>query len=307
MQQLTECPVCKSAQISYHSKVSDRHYGIKGEFTLNNCNACKLVFLNPMYNDQELMKFYPEESYYAYHMNFDETKKPAGFIKSILKKIYYFINPERNKKFFKDPGSILDIGCGNGWLLYKLKQKGWNVKGVEPSSVAAKIGNDAGINIFNGILLDTKFNDAEFDVVHSNHSFEHIYNPNEVLDEIYRILKKGGRLFIGIPNYNGINSKIAKKYWYYLGAPVHTYNYSPGNIKLLLQHHNFEVQEINYVSGTAGILGSLQIYLNRKNGKKSDEGSVVNSRVLRFFSRFIAKLENLCRTGDCIEVIAVKR
>jgi SAM-dependent methyltransferase len=304
MVQLKACPNCSCTSISSKFVVQDRHYGIKGDFNFDVCNDCGLVFLNPMPNNEELSKFYPEESYYAYHMNFPTPKKDS-FLKGIAKSILLLNSREEMK--FDRPGKVLDIGCGNGWVLSQYKHKGWEVAGVEPSKVAAEIGNKAGLNIYNGTLLDAAFPSDKFDFVRSNHSFEHIFNPNEVLDEIYKILKPGGKLFIGIPNYAGMNSKLAKKYWYFLGAPVHTFNYSPRNIKQLLKRHNFEVTKIRHVAGSAGLLGSIQIYINRKNGKKSDEGRIANSKVLKLFGRYVGAIQNLFKSGDCIEVIAVKK
>lgn len=302
MIKLEECPNCESKAISKKYVTQDRHYGIKGDFTLYKCNHCKLVFLNPMFNENELAKFYPESDYYSYRVNFESESKEHP-VKTILKKIIY---PERDKMYLSRPGSILDIGCGNGWILYKFKKKGWNVAGVEPGKVAAEIGNKANLNIHNGTLLTANYASNQFDYIYSNHSFEHINNPNEVLAEMYKILKPDGKIMIGIPNYNGINSKIAKKYWYYLGAPVHTFNYSPQNIKQILAKHNFKVTSIKYVSTPIGILGSIQIYLNRKSGKKSDEGWVFNSKILRMATKIISKIENVFKTGDCIEVYAIK-
>ncbi len=303
MEKITVCPNCSNNDIVEKYCVPDRHYGVKGNFTLHQCNMCKLVFLNPMFNDEELAKFYPEDDYYSYYVDF-KTEKKVNPIKELIKKIIY---PKKEEDTFTTPGKVLDIGCGNGWVLYNFLKKGWQVAGVEPSKIAAEIGNKSNLNIHNGTLLSANYSANEFDYVRSNHAFEHIYNPNEVLAEMYRVLKPNGKMMMGIPNYNGINSKIAKKYWYYLGAPVHTFNYSPKNITQILAKHNFEVTTIKYVSGASGILGSIQIYLNRNNGKKSDQGWVFNSSVLRFIAKGIAKIENLFNAGDCMEVYAIKK
>jgi SAM-dependent methyltransferase len=276
MEKITECPNCSSKSIVEKYIVQDRHYGVKGDFALHQCKQCKLVFLNPMFNDDELAKFYPQDDYYSYYTNF-ETNTPPNPLKEFVKKIIF---PKREVDRFSSQGKVLDIGCGNGWVLYDFQKKGWQVAGVEPSKIAADIGNKYNLNIHNGTLLSANYKSNEFDYVRSNHAFEHINNPNEVLVEMNRVLKPNGVMMMGIPNYNGINSKIAKQYWYYLGAPVHTFNYSPKNIIQMFAKHNFEVTCIKYVSRASGMLGSIQVYLNRKNGKKSNEGRVFNSRIL---------------------------
>jgi SAM-dependent methyltransferase len=302
MNKIVNCINCNSKEFKPFANVPDRHYGIKGNFTLDKCKNCGLVFLNPMPTEKELTAFYPQESYYSYHI--DIFKKNP--IKDFFKKLFLMDNSVKEPKFNK-PGKILDIGCGNGWVLYQFKLKGWEVYGVEPSKIGSEIGNKAGLNIFNGELLSASFDNLKFDYVRSNHSFEHIHNPNEIINEIHRILKSNGKLLIGIPNINGINAKIFNKYWYYLGAPVHTFNYCEKTITEILNKNGFKIEKINYNSNWSGVLGSIQIYLNRKNQKISHDGFLVNFMPLRFLFNVIAKTQNLFKVGDCIEIIAVKK
>jgi SAM-dependent methyltransferase len=302
MNKIVNCINCKAKEFEPYTNVPDRHYGIKGIFSLDKCINCGLVFLNPMPTEQELSAFYPQETYYSYHI--DIFKKNP--IKDFFKKIFLMDNSVKEPKF-NAPGKFLDIGCGNGWILYQFILKGWQGYGVEPSKLGSEIGNKAGLNIFNGELLSAEFENLKFDYVRSNHSFEHIHNPNEIINEIHRILKPNGKLLIGIPNINGINAKIFKKYWYYLGAPVHTFNYNEKTITEILDKNGFKVEKINYNSNWAGFLGSIQIYLNRKNQKTSHDGFFINFMPLRFLFSIIAKTQNLFKVGDCIEVIAVKK
>lgn len=165
-------------------------------------------------------------------------------------------------------------------------------------------GQQAGIDIRAGTIDAAGFESEMFDYVRSNHSFEHLHNPREVLSEIRRILKPNGLLFIGVPNVAGLASKIFGTYWWYLGAPVHTFGYSPSSLSHLLIKAGFEIKQVKYNSTFAGIFGSLQIYWNRRNGRNSEDGWIFQSRVLRVFGHWLARLSDLFHSGDCIEVIA---
>lgn len=302
MNTITNCYNCHSTNLVNHANVPDRHYGIKGEFNLSKCAQCGLVFMNPMPTEEELKSFYPEESYYSYHVDIYRQISP---LKNWLIRLTCLDTIPKDVSF-SSPGTVLDIGCGNGWNLYQYKQQGWKVAGVEPSKIAAEIGNQAGLNIYNGDLLSAGFEANSFDYIRLNHSFEHIHNPDEILSEIHRILKPDGKVFIGVPNIAGVNSKIFKKYWYYLGAPVHTFNYNTDTLRQMLEKNNFKVIKTNYNGNWAGFLGSIQIYLNRKSGKPSDQGFFVNFVFFKMVSGFIAKIQNLFHSGDCIELIATK-
>jgi ubiquinone/menaquinone biosynthesis C-methylase UbiE len=200
---------------------------------------------------------------------------------------------------------MLDIGCGNGWFIFHMKNKGWEVHGVEPGLKAVETGRQMGLDI-NRNLLSTKFDADSFDYIRLNHSFEHIVNPDEILQEINRILKPSGKLFIGVPNINSLNAKIFREYWYYLGAPQHVYNYSDKTLPLLLQKYGFKIEKIFYNSWFIGMLGSFQIFLNRKSGKTSEQGFSINFKPFQSMAGMISKLTNLFHAGDCIEIIAEK-
>ena len=141
----------------------------------------------------------------------------------------------------------------------------------------------------------------------SNHSFEHIDNPNEVLAEIHRILNADGKLMIGVPNIDSFTYRLFKKYWWYLGAPVHTFNYSVKTLGLLLEKNNFSIEKVSYNGDYSGFIGSFQIYLNRKNGQMSDKGMFIQSPIMRALSHQIAKIFNLFKVGDAIEIICTKK
>jgi SAM-dependent methyltransferase len=199
---------------------------------------------------------------------------------------------------------MLDIGCGAGQYLLEMQAQGWVVYGAELSRAAAEAGRRAGLDIRGGELMQAGFGDAMFDFVRSNHSFEHIPNPEPVLAEIRRVLKPGGKLFIGVPNIEGAMARLFGRYWWYMGLPVHTYSYSPRNLSLLLERCGFRVERVRYYSDYGGTLGSLQIWLNRHRVPRSSDGWVVRSLLLRLPGQYLARLLDFFRMGDCIEVIA---
>lgn len=297
----SNCVLCNGLQHELIYTTRDRHYGIKGEFRIYKCSSCKLVFIKPMLSESELNELYPQD-YYAYQ-DFQEKSSALQWInrRFILK------TGTRDPRFGK-PGKMLDVGCGSGKFLYNKREKGWETYGVEVNKKAAEFGrNNAGLNIFGGNLLEAGFESETFDYVRSNHSFEHITNPSEVLNEMYRILKPGGKLMIGVPNINGLCARVFGKYWWYLGAPVHPYNYSDKTLPELLVKHRFKVEKVVYNSDFNGLLGSWQIYLNKNNGRLSTEGGFINNYVLKVINHWSAKILDVCGLGDCIEVTCSKQ
>jgi len=298
--ELKQCPLCDKAQFESVYLARDRHYGISGTFRVVRCAGCALMFLNPMFTDEELGALYPTD-YYAYQDKFSRKRW-----KDIVKTLLGFRLGTQDP-FFRRPGRMLDLGCGSGWFMCAMRDQGWDAHGVEINGVAADLGRKTcGLNIFPGTLKQANYQPAFFDYIRSNHSFEHISCPSETLDEIYRILRPGGKVLIGVPNIASLNAKLFGEHWWYLGAPVHPFSYSVETLSRLLKKHHFYVEKVTYNSDYSGILGSLQIWLNRRNGRKSTTGLVINNPLLKLICHWTAKCIDFLKMGDAIEVIAAK-
>jgi SAM-dependent methyltransferase len=256
-----------------------------------------------MYSEQELAAFYGMISteYFAYqdHSRHDRRKE---LLKRVLGYYTGTTDPE-----FDSPGTVLDLGCGTGWFLERMRARGWRAFGVELNGEAARFGREShSLEIFNGTLQQAKFPAGFFDYVRSNHSFEHLNCPDSTLDEIRRILKPKGKLFIGVPNIGGLYFKVFRQYWWHLTAPLHTFGYSKRTLSQLLAKHGFRVGKVSYNSDYFGLIGSLQIFLNRNTGRTSMRGRLVNSHLGRLACQWITNGVDFANLGDGLEVTSVK-
>ena len=102
--------------------------------------------------------------------------------------------------------AILDIGCGHGAILYALQQAGYcNVRGVDGSAEQVQVAARLGIRgVVQGDLMQTlrETPDASLDVVIAFDVIEH-FTKSELIplvDEVWRVLKPGGRWVIHAPN-----------------------------------------------------------------------------------------------------------
>ncbi len=111
-------------------------------------------------------------------------------------------------------GPALDVGCGVGFLLDFLIKRGVSCQGVEFSSVAAGMANErlGSHPLFKGVtMLETlplPFADESFNTVFLIETIEHLL-PEELkpaLSEIYRVLKKDGRIVITTPNEENLEA-----------------------------------------------------------------------------------------------------
>lgn len=102
----------------------------------------------------------------------------------------------------KKVDSILDVGCGEGFTLNRLKGKGIGNKleGVEYSKAAIELGHKMypNIKIKQGNIYQLPYKDNSFDLVLCTEVLEHLDKPEEGLKELVRVSKK--YLVISVPN-----------------------------------------------------------------------------------------------------------
>jgi SAM-dependent methyltransferase len=299
-----DCPVCKGRDITWFANTYDKHYGhTEKNYDVYKCNKCKLLFLNPMIEDNELFSLYPEDYYNTDSADVNNIAKKST-TPNLIKKILIDYRPKDLEQSFAGK-TVLDLGVGNCEQLYILYKKGADAYGTEIRESACKIGEKLGLKISKGTLLDANYPTAFFDYVRSNHSFEHLTEPEKVLEEFNRILKDGGKLFIGVPNTKSWTFKFFGQHWYYLGVPFHPFSYNVHNLILFAEQYGFKMQKIVYNANFSSLMYGIQILLNLRNKKKSTEGWFCNKFNMIWCHQF-ARLSNLFKRGDCIEITFTK-
>lgn len=97
---------------------------------------------------------------------------------------------------------VLDIGCGNGYVLYQYARHGAEVTGVDLTRTAVELSRKR--FALGGLFGDfvevdgnkLPFPDGHFDIVCSMGVLHHISDPRPMVEEIFRVLKPGGRLIV---------------------------------------------------------------------------------------------------------------
>jgi SAM-dependent methyltransferase len=300
-----ECPLCGGANFTPLLTAGDFHYGNPGKYHLTECSNCSLAFLDPMCDDAELAAFYPTD-YYAFSDRFAKpTNRLRFFVRNLLlgPKEHATRDPE-----FERPGRMLDVGCGSGWFMSTMRDRGWQVQGVEPNAAAAAFGRtEKGLDIHAGSLLDAAFPDRSFDYIRLNHSFEHMNNPNRIIEELHRILADDGKLMIGVPDRSGWNARIFGPYWWHLALPLHAFSYSAETLSRMLAKHAFRVQTVVHNTEQGAIVGSLLLFRNRKDPSQAPlDGWIPNSLALKVVCTWLARLQNMLGVADVVEITATK-
>ena len=111
------------------------------------------------------------------------------------------------KKLAKPNIKILDLGCGEGTRLNYLCKNPGNCVGIDISSKAIGLAKKSypDISFLNANLEKLLLKNETFDLVYSAFVLEHLENPERVIKEAVRVLKRGGHLVLVAPNYGSPN------------------------------------------------------------------------------------------------------
>jgi SAM-dependent methyltransferase len=302
------CNFCQNdkAKILYEARDRMIRHNDRRKFYIRQCENCGLAYLNPQPEWEELKYFYGEGYYMADDL--PQNKQHSQFY-GFLRKVKWLIFGPPNPKFWnfgKASGRFLDVGCGNGaYESYVIPNyPGWEFCGVEPIPSSFRIARTiGGFQVFNGYLEEARYPDDFFDVILMNHSLEHLSDPLAALKECQRILKSGGRLVIGAPNFNCPARKFFGSYWVHLDAPRHLFHFSADVLSGLLKKAGFSKVSLKFEVLSGSIIRSVayRLSINRFFFERP-----LILLLLHYLIFPINKLIGLFHLGSGLRVIAIK-
>lgn len=172
---------------------------------------------------------------------------------------------------------VLDLGCGNGQSAIKISK-------ISKAVIAVDINNDsltiasrsAGRLGVKNIKFDKanlegklKFKRNSFDKIIFLDVLEHLQNRDQILQEVKRILRPGGLLFLGVPNSQTSWKKLQRSVGICsFSDPDHKIEFSESQIRKLLSNHGFTIKNFGYdhfdtpLRGIFDVIGgfSLPVY-----------------------------------------------
>jgi SAM-dependent methyltransferase len=142
------------------------------------------------------------------------------------------------------PGRLLDVGCGIGTELAVARERGWQATGVELAEASLQVARAQGLDVVAEPLGQAALGPSSFDLVTVNHALEHIPRVRAVLDEIRRVLKPGGLLFVAVPNLDAWQHRVLlDRFGLSFNADHHLF-FTPATLRRLLTDDGFAVVEL---------------------------------------------------------------
>ena len=215
------------------------------------CSNCGQVQLIPPWTENDLNELYSKYS----------EKKDFGGQNRIENERLYL------DKLINEKDKILEIGCGLGDNLRRLKKLGYNIVGIDKDPEVCD-----NILIFNKDYKDLDQTKEKYDFIYSIHVMEHILNPKVFIRKIIDSLSRKGQFIIEVPNVDDPLLKIYKikefnqYYWY----PYHLYFYNKQTLKKLFS----EFDDINFtinLSQRYGLNNHLRWLIKKSPGNNNEK------------------------------------
>lgn len=262
------CYLCKAPGQALYTGAKDLEGNVAGTWSFSRCSNhdCGLVWLNPAPLESEIWKAYqtyhthggrsgPRLSRYLISL-INRLGKAALYMGSMFcglreeKLLIRYLGLKSSAK-----GRLLDVGCGGGRYLRRMKRSGWQVEGIDfDEKATARLAGKTGIKVMAGHLIEQKLPDQTYDAITMSHVIEHLYDPVSLLSECKRLLKPGGRLVVVTPNAQSLGAAEFGKYWRGLEPPRHIHIFSPGNLVNCARLAGFDDIQARSVSTDAAIV-----------------------------------------------------
>jgi len=230
---LASCPVCQAKNFS-------PRFVIKG-IAIEACGGCGLVVQNPQPSDAQLAAIYGSNYFIGSSENdrlgsqFDLVKRATASLQLDEITAYLHQRGQRANQL-----SLIEIGCGHGNMLLEARNKGFQVQGLEYSADAARVANTklrADV-VRVGTLTENILPEQSFDVCVLADVIEHVRDPASFVQDIRRILKAGGVVFIATPSTASWSARLLGRYWMEY-KPEHLFYFDQTTITCLLGKAGF--------------------------------------------------------------------
>jgi SAM-dependent methyltransferase len=304
------CRICDSHIDTPAYRVREMYFGTRHEFEYQQCPACGCLQIVAM--PENLGEYYPENYYSKFVKPQHRDNAPPSALRELklnaclsnrrlLSLLLFFLRKPRLPAWvaYLDLNSrarILDVGCGAGKLLLKLRKKGFrSLEGVDPF-IDATISYDNGVKIYKNEIWNIACEEDMrngFDLVMMHHSLEHIPDQHRTLSAAYDLLNTNGSLLIRVPLSCSWAWEHYRENWVQLDPPRHLYLHSIHSIEVLAQKHGFLLQEVHFDSTRFQFTGSER-YRRDIPLLDKDEADVFSEQEIRDFS---AKAEKLNSEG----------
>jgi 2-polyprenyl-3-methyl-5-hydroxy-6-metoxy-1,4-benzoquinol methylase len=218
------CPACTAA--------ATQPAFVKSGYPFRRCTACGFVFASPYPTDDQLARYYndPSRAPTEDHFNKAASRRRRAFLRGL--RFLRYIVPGR---------TVLDFGCGGGFMVDAFARLGARASGLDISAGAiayAKKHFPSG-TFYCEPMATFRTRGQQYDFVFSSEVLEHVPGPDELLTSFAAVTKPGGYLHVSSPDAGHplVPANIAD--WDQVAPPEHIQLFTRENARILFARYGF--------------------------------------------------------------------
>jgi hypothetical protein len=231
----TACPLCRSANISEHARGDCSKHAIYQSVISPimiwvKCGGCGHVFTNGYFTDEAASVIFSRTASGQAVFGGD-VEMPRSVSARMIDKVLPYASD----------GIWLDVGVGNGSLLFTAKEYGFTPVGLDLREDNVRALNKLGIESHCVDIVELEL-DRPCRVISMADVLEHMPFPRKGLAAANRLMADGGVLFVSMPNsesivWTALDMNGQNPYW---GEIEHYHNFSKSRLYALLSEFGFE-------------------------------------------------------------------
>jgi SAM-dependent methyltransferase len=235
------CPSCGSVKLFPALSATDYTVS-KEDFAILECGECHLRFTQDVPDAFSIGHYYRSDDYISH----SDTSK------GLVNRLYHLIRKQTMAEKQRlihaatrmEKGRLLDIGAGTGTFAAHMQTGGWEVTGLEPEKTARERASALhGLTLLPVEQLYTLPADS-FDAITLWHVLEHVHSLHAYIEQLKKLLRRGGCIFIAVPNYTSYDAECYQGCWAAYDVPRHLYHFSPDAMEGLLVQHGLHMQAL---------------------------------------------------------------
>jgi SAM-dependent methyltransferase len=306
------CYLCGTPGVLLYEGVKDRIFGASGMWSFKRCSSpgCGLMWLDPIPVEEDIGKAYAK--YYTHAGVPAQRKGLRKLLRKFASVLFVLANPVHGEReslslMFLDkvkPGKLLDVGCGNGVRLARLRSLGWDGYGQDVDPAAVAYARDIlGLEVHLGELEDMPFGEKSFDYITLNHVIEHAYDPVALLKKCRRLLKVGGLLVIVTPNASSFACKQFGPFWRGLEPPRHIHIFTPGTLSTIVVKAGFAISRSATTAANAKSFAHASLLIRNGGSPPRTFGDRIKSEIFPWvylYRSIIEHSRNASSGEECV-------
>jgi SAM-dependent methyltransferase len=196
---------------------------------------------------------------------------------------------------------VLEVGAGHGTFTEILARRSRRVVAIDLSErcvdvLRARFSQDLHLEVLHG-GIDTQDVRGPFDAVVLINVLEHIEDDDGALDNVFNVLKPGGRLILWVPAFEFLYSDFDRKIGHYR-------RYRQAALRTQLERAGYTIADIRYVNAVGAIAWLVVARLLRRTPTTGTPVKLFD----RYFVPILRRIEQRCRApiGQSIFAVGVR-